>query len=44
MIELSNLEIEEVSGGMGLALLIALGNAVVEFGSGLIDGMRAAQS
>lgn len=43
MIELSNIEIDEVSGGMGaLQLFIYIGNAILEFGTGWVDGVNAA--
>ena len=43
MIELSDIEIDAVSGGlMGWQLVVTLGNLLVEFGTGFIDGVNAA--
>lgn len=43
MTELTNLEIDEVSGALGLSIWIEIGNAILEFGAGFIDGVNAAQ-
>jgi len=42
MIELSDIEIDAVSGGMGFNVFLLWANALVEFGSGFIDGINAA--
>lgn len=43
MIELSDIEIDEVSGALGWAEVAAILNAIIEFGAGFIDGVNAAQ-
>ena len=42
MIELNGIEIEEVSGGMGLLQFASWANALLEFGTGWVDGVNAA--
>ncbi|WP_427913572.1 hypothetical protein ACPWT1_00945 [Ramlibacter sp. MMS24-I3-19] len=42
MIELNDIEIGEVSGGIGFIQLIQYGNYVLEFLGGWVDGVNAA--
>lgn len=43
MIELTDLEIGEISGGVSWVWFIEAANAILEFGQGFIDGVNAAQ-
>lgn len=43
MIELNASEIDQVSGALGLLEWLEIGNALLEFGKGFIDGVNAAQ-
>ena len=43
MIELSNIEIDAVSGGLvSWQLIVTIGNMLLDFGTGFIDGVNAA--
>lgn len=42
MIELNDIEIEEISGGVGLIQLLQWGNYALEFFTGFVDGVNAA--
>lgn len=42
MIELNEFEIEEVSGAMNLFGFVTIGNMLLEFGTGFVDGLKAA--
>lgn len=44
MIELSDIEIEEVSGAVGLVQFLQWANYALEFFTGFVDGLNSASS
>lgn len=43
MVELTNAEIDEVSGALGWSTWVSILDAVIEFGTGFVDGVNAAE-